>query len=191
MPTHRNIKRYLLASTTVLLALMARIASAAPVTWSTNGHQYEYIAATSISWTDASAAAQAIGTGWNLASITSQAEEDFVVSLITGSIQTNNEVWLGGTDEGIEGTWTWTDGELFLYSDWWAGEPNDFGAGEDYLALKYDNAWHWNDAANSAEDFIIGYIVESTPVPVPPALWLLSSSILGLLGMMRRKSIPA
>ena len=184
-----RFKRNALAAAAVVTLLGAGSAAAAPVQWGGNGHWYEYIPATSITWSDADAAAGLLGAGWNLASITSAAEEAFIVSLITGTISQRTHVWIGGTDAANEGTWTWTDGDPFSYTNWFAGEPNNVGGNEDFLALDFrGSVWQWNDAPDNVftQVPVIGYIVEN-PVPVPAAAWLLASALLGVAGTARRR----
>lgn len=190
MEARKNrVKRSALTAATMLAALGAGGAAAAPVQWlAGNGHWYEFIAAPSITWVDADSAATGLGAGWNLASITTAAEETFIISLITGTIAQRTHVWIGGTDAAIEGTWTWTDGESFFPTNWWGGEPNNSG-NEDYLALDFrGSAWAWNDAPDNVftQVPVIGYIVEN-PVPVPAAVWLLASALLGVAGIARRR----
>ena len=62
-----------------------------PVTWRVedggNGHTYQAVLVPGpegINWTDANAAAESLGNGWHLATITSQEENDFIFSLVTG-----------------------------------------------------------------------------------------------------------
>jgi hypothetical protein len=172
----------------MVAALGTASATAAPVQWGVNGHWYEYIPASSITWSAADIAATGLGAGWNLASITSAAENAFVVSLITGTIAERTHVWIGGTDLATEGTWTWTNGDPFSYTNWWGGEPNNSGD-EDYLALDFrSGSWAWNDAPNNVftQVPVSGYIVEN-PVPVPAAAWLLASALIGIAGIARRR----
>lgn len=186
---HR-IKRNALTAAAMLAALGAGNAAAAPVQW--NGHWYEYIPATNITWSDANSAALLLGTGWNLASITTPAENLFVVSLITAIPSERMHVWIGGTDSASEGTWTWTNGDTFSYTNWWSGEPNNTGD-EDFLAYDFrGSSWAWNDAPNDVHGLypsvvtVGGYIVKN-PVPLPAAAWLLASALLGVAGIARRR----
>ena len=40
--------------------------------------------------------------------------------------------WLGMTDEVVEGIWKWSDTDTKVeVTDWYPGEPQDAGAGED------------------------------------------------------------
>jgi ATP-dependent Lhr-like helicase len=50
-------------------------------------------------------------------------------------------VWIGLTDDAVEGTFAWIDGTPLTFERWWVGEPNDSG-GED----------SWNVRASSAAD---------------------------------------
>jgi len=106
----------------------------------------------------ASARTVCAALGGDLASITSAAENAFVAAQVTPSA-----VWLGGTDAAVEGTWTWSNGDAFGYSNWNTGEPNDAGTGEDCNAMYGPATTHaglWNDAdcANA-----YAYVCERAP----------------------------
>ncbi|XP_076112739.1 perlucin-like protein [Mytilus galloprovincialis] len=54
--------------------------------------------------------------------------------------------WLGATDLGQEGTWTWTLGNQIGYSDWAYGQPdNGNGSSQDCLQLWDDKSYRWDD----------------------------------------------
>jgi hypothetical protein len=90
-----------------------------------------YVAEPRVStWSDARAACGLRGAGWDLATVRSPAENDFVLAL------TGYEVWLGATDEASEGVWVWVgdDAPFFdvdvadagaAFPPWNAGEPNN------------------------------------------------------------------
>jgi VCBS repeat-containing protein len=123
-----------------------------------NGHYYRLVT-TNLSWSSANAAAQ--GDGAYLATITSQAEQNFVAALATG-----NRAWLGGgatDDDTGAGHFTWLTGPeagtAFDYTHWRAGEPNGgFGATEYVHIEGVDDSLNggWNDAPDAAggRDFI-------------------------------------
>ena len=100
--------------------------------------------------------------GWYLATITSSEERDYVLNLIKGLREKNlNGYWLGGSDIGHEGTFTWDNGEEFSYAPWGSGEPNNkdgFGRDEDHLAI-YNNG-KFNDYN---ESYRLGYVLEYDP----------------------------
>ncbi len=111
-----------------------------PVKWSKadggNGHEYLVVVEPrTVSWDQAHEKAQAMGG--HLVTITSMAEEDFVVRLLN-----KDQYWYRAAETGYmrgpwigavqlkgarepDGGWRWVTGEPFLYSDWKRGEPND------------------------------------------------------------------
>ena len=120
-------------------------------------HLYKYVSAPLISW--ASAVTAAIAAGGHLATIGSDAENDFIFSLVG-----NRVAWLGGSDAGHEGQWQWVtdDGSPdFGYTHWAGGEPNNL-LNEDYLATWGNHSW--NDLADNALARLVagldGYVVE-------------------------------
>ena len=107
-----------------------------------------------MSWTQAKAAAESMshqGVPGHLATLTDQAENDWVWNNALPAAGPPQRYWLGGfQDMGspsyVEpgGGWTWVTGEAFTYTNWNPGEPNDFGGLEHFLA--FDNVPTWNDA---------------------------------------------
>jgi hypothetical protein len=73
----------------------------------------------------------------HLVTITSEAEQSLVHSLIQGRI---DGVWIGLSDERIEGTWEWVTGEELRYTNWVNGEPP---IGVDY-AMMHDGSGEWD-----------------------------------------------
>jgi hypothetical protein len=183
-------------------ALAASAASAAPVQWMSgaeaNGHYYELVTAGK-SWADARADAAGrshAGLSGHLATITSQAELDFL-SISVNPAATN--VWLGGSDAAVEGEWRWVDGPeagtLFsnggtavTFANWNSGEPNNSvrgGVGENAL-----EGWFRGDRWNDESAWVSrAYLVEysATPVPVPAAAPLLIGALGGLLALRRKR----
>lgn len=170
------------------LAGMAGIASATPVTWSSNGHEYEVITSGSISWDASRAQAQAMGAGWDLATITSIEEQNFITGLIgpaNGSLQ---EYYIGGLYQN--GSWTWVTGEAFTFTYWGNGEPNG-NINEPRLALdgRYNTPnWGWNDYTGAGSSFVMGFVAERTQaVPEPSTFGLLAFGLLGLGYRFRKR----
>ena len=83
-----------------------------------------------LSWIEASDTCQSLAptgegkplpvTKRHLASITSEAENNFVAALLHEKV-----AWLGGVTLPDEKTWIWTDGSQFVFKNWKGGEPNN------------------------------------------------------------------
>jgi Bacterial Ig-like domain len=164
----KNANEWQSALRTVTFTTASRIARARTVSFalgsakplSSNGHFYENINANAaITWQnarDAAAASRLYGLQGYLATITSAAENTFIVAKV------QNDAWIGAVDDAVEinavinpdyadqaaaeGNWYWVTGpeagQLFFrgapaspvgavngaFTYWAGGEPNDFGA---------------------------------------------------------------
>jgi len=93
-------------------------------------------------------------TSWYGAEFDCQAQGGHLVSMHSinefQTIATKAEMlsmgdfWIGFNDEAIENQFVWTDGTPADFMPWNAGEPNDYGAGED-CAQVYAGNGTWND----------------------------------------------
>eukprot|EP00964_Phaeocystis_antarctica_P036489 scaffold20839_cov43-Phaeocystis_antarctica.AAC.2 len=82
----------------------------------------------SLSWAAADASCQA--AGMQLASVQSAAQNALLLAAAA-----SNTVWIGGNDAAVEGAWVWSPSNTPLtYTNWKAGEPNDYGSGEGCIA---------------------------------------------------------
>jgi hypothetical protein len=175
---------------------LATSAAAAPQQWDGNNHWYDLINVEGgVSFTEALVGASGqtnLGQSGYLATITSQGEHDFVSTNVNPQ---GYPAWLGGSDSVTEGEWLWAAGPDAGsqiggsgYSNWYAGEPNDYGSGEDYLLGWWNNSDQWNDVG--ANKIVNYYVVEFEPsvasVPVPAALPLMIFA-LGGLGVAARR----
>ena len=171
-------------------------APSGPVEWRIedggNGHFYEFVPKTGVTWTQANAASQTKSFGGvqgHLATVTSQDENDFLAAQfghVVGDVG-----WLGGhQDEGQapDAGWHWGTGASVDSTNWSPTEPNDHTGDERYLQMFGPtdlNPWRWNDDEDDSQPpYIDGYFVEY-PVPEPATLGLLS---LGGLALLKRKS---
>ena len=174
-----------------------------------NGHFY-FLTPTTSSWVTSEA--EAVTLGGHLASITSAAEESFLITnfLVDSSSVATKPLWIGLTDAtsglGSKNYSTWTTGEAVTYTDWNdPTEPNNLNGSEDYVALN----WHysfgetgvkgtWDDlplngstanyGGNNARALGPYYgIVEVVPEPATNAL-LGVGMVLGLGSLWRRKA---
>ena len=177
-------------------AIGGSAAHGAPVQWTVgsggNGHYYEFIAGTDISWN--TARGSALSAGGYLATITSAAENTFVAALVTaGGVRG----WLGGSDAAVEGTFRWMDGpeagNLLTYTNFPAGEPNNFGD-EDYLemfgvASAPFGVGQWNDlvlGGTAVNGYVVEYDTLPSSVPEPSTFALALGGLAGWVMLRRR-----
>jgi len=136
MKLNRLHRPLLLAAATALFAISPGKTGLAQ---DFTNHTYQVVPGT-FTWRQARADAQS--RGGHLATITSQAEYNYIRSL---GVLPSASYWLGATDEENEGVWAWVTGEPWSFTAWAAGEPNNLG-NEDYLLSSGNPDNHfWND----------------------------------------------
>jgi alpha-tubulin suppressor-like RCC1 family protein len=134
---------------------------AGPIYNPANGHCY-YLLATN-SWTASEAIA--VNLGGHLVTINDASEQTWVFNTFSTYGGTNRQLWIGLNDLAQKGTYVWASGESLTYSNWYPGEPNNFGAGEDYgmiFPAPDSRAGYWNDADNIASVNATG--LAATPI---------------------------
>lgn len=169
MPSGFTQHRHSVAAIAVVIAVMSgaqALADSAVVTNSANGRSYKRFDSP-VTWQQAKAGCDSRGA--HLATLTTQQENDFVLTqFVLGSTEASQGVWLGGTDEQLEGTWRWITGEPWAFQSWNGGEPNDGGGsggtgGEDYLIAAGVTGGLWNDAGGpglGATQNLLSYVCE-------------------------------
>ncbi len=186
-------KMAIIAGTVLIIAVSS--ATADPIQWDTasggNGNWYELVLQPGLTWEEANSAANTLGGGWHLATVTSAMENDFLDSLlnpgppsfeascITSSLvgKVCEGIWLGGfSSSNSANDWQWVTGEAFSFSDWGPFEP--FGNGDRLEIAEFRDRGEfiaWNDVPGSRTR-TMGYIVEreaSLPVSEPYTILLM------------------
>ena len=132
-----------------------------------NGHTY-VLYPNETDWESANYICKMLGG--HLATVTSDAEHNEIVSMIPSS-DSKTGYWLGGFDTaGDNTTWSWVTGETFdeSFSEtmWHSGEPSDSSE----QALEYykkSGQWRWNDEASTSTER--GFVLELDACYVPVA----------------------
>lgn len=65
-------------------------------------------------------------------------------------------LWMGATDEKVEGVWIWIDGTTMVYTAWLQGEPSNHDGSEHYLLCAKGG---WSDHPKNST-YVVGYICE-------------------------------
>lgn len=170
------LAKLLLGSAVSLLTIAsANVAQAASFTF---GDRRYFLSDTFGSWTTAQT--QAESAGGHLVTITSQAEQDFLVNAFGGV----DLLWIGFTDRLVEGKFQWIDGETATYTNWAEGEANNemvFG-GEDYAVMNWTQPGLWNDLPDDVWKRQLRGIIEVPLAQVPEPSGILATVGLGFLG---------
>ena len=208
-----NIKQIFAPSLVALLGVgTPGITSATPIYWDPgvggNGHYYERILSSNLSWSQANATANGLtynSLSGHLVAITSAEEQAFLQSNLT--LSGNLRFWLGGYQDTTApdyaepaGGWQWVTGETFSYANWnqsatpSQNQPNNYnGYPENFLATFF-NAWKWNDLIDyplpifGTGEQPIGFVVEYQAVPEPASSVLIGFGLAALGAWRLRRS---
>ena len=184
------LRRALVFSAALLVADTARAVAIAPSHFGPvmgfGGNYYQLVEFDErITWHDAvdSAAALSyspepgVALSGHLGTITSQAEQVAVESLLPPEFGPRERVWLGGSQNSLgpepDGGWSWITGEDWDFTYWDSSEPNNSPNGEDFLNIKvgdvsFETWGRWNDdLAHSPFAPAYGALVEFEGVVVP------------------------
>lgn len=134
---------------------------AGPIENPTNGHLYYAVSANS--WTGAEAEAQSLGG--HLVTINDETENNWIWETFAPLV--GGPLWIGLSDADEEGTFVWSSGQSFTYSNWWCRsetdcEPNGLTDAEDYVEM---NNYVWNDNTNAPQFVGIVEVEEEQPTP--------------------------
>jgi Lectin C-type domain len=162
-----------------VLFLGSSLCNAIPMQWAANGHYYDVVTSSGvITWSEAEVAARVLswqGFQGHLATITSQAENNFIRGILPSQTFQYPTCWIGGFQApgSLEpnGGWGWVTGELWVYGNWAAGEPSNSPPGEGFLEI-YANqgSWwgQWNDNYDASGYNNTRYVVEYEAAQVVP-----------------------
>ena len=121
--------------------------SGCPNGWSTLESTCFRFYTTNLDWP--TARQRCVVLGGDLASPANQAQQNLLQSLISGY----GSAWIGVNDRATEGSWRTADGQLISYSKWCAGEPNDYGGGEDCVETTGNSCWNDHQCTQSRPYF--------------------------------------
>lgn len=175
---------------------------ASPVGDIYNGHRYVIVNLPSgeMGWNAAKAAAE--DAGGQLVTINDKDEQQWLID----TFGTQTLFWIGyfqdTTDPDYKEPnkgWKWVSGEASAYTNWAPGEPNngivagrDLFSPENYAVMNQNinnekKGW-WNDVGPRSPDWsTVTMGIAEVVVPIPAAIWLFSSGLLGIA--LIRKSV--
>lgn len=104
-----------------------------------------------LTWT--AAQARCVREGGHLASVQSLEENQFLDGLRRLDSSSEKTVWIGGTDIDAEGSWLWSDGSAWKYTNWHSEEPNNSGGSEDCVQIREGGEWN-DDSCSKTRTFI-------------------------------------
>lgn len=118
-----------------------------------------------VTWNEAKSKCQALGG--HLVTVESEQENTFLHSLLRKSDK--DWIWLGATDQEVEGKWVWIDGTAMRYNRWLDGQPNNDAAGgwpENYTAMDRSGFWwdvpddRFSNSAKYGDQLKSGFVCE-------------------------------
>jgi len=146
-------------------------------TWQNNGHIYEAVAVTGLTWPQANDMANGMsyydgsGNYWyaHLLTVTSADENSFIVNNFAPQIAAM--YFLGGHQISFgnepAGGWAWVTGEEWSYTNWGANEPNN-QYGTEQIIHFWNPQGGWNDHQiywTGAGGFIVEYEMQDPSAP--------------------------
>jgi uncharacterized repeat protein (TIGR03803 family) len=147
---------------------------AGPITNQANGHLYFFLGTGS--WVEAEAAALSIGG--HLATVRSQAENDWIYATFGNFQGTSSSVLIGlydtdpldnSTNRVVrQGEFAWISGEPVTYANWWTNEPDNAGDLGEFYGMIWGgfgsaDCGYWNDISD--DQGILNGLAEITLSP--------------------------
>ena len=120
--------------------------------WEKNGNHCYFWSTVSKTWDESEEICK--GKGAHLASVTSKATDDYITAESRDKF-----TWIGGSDKESEGTWKWSDGSTWEFTNWGTigrnrvQQPNNR---PNQHCLEYQREdWKWNDNhCNTQRNFV-------------------------------------
>ena len=105
--------------------------SACPQGWEPRGDSCYFWSLAAETWDDAEDSCKALNS--HLASVPSSSIRKYILN----SMKRKNiyKLWLGGNDKNKEGIWEWADCNIFGFTSWASGEPNNAGKKEHCMEM--------------------------------------------------------
>ena len=111
-----------------------------------NGSSY-YCSMSNATWTDAQSIAESYG-GY-LAVINTEEENNFLASFLV-----TQSAFIGLSDRDWESEFNWVNGDPISYQNWYPGQPNDYGVGQDCVELLYTGQWN-DQYCHKSQEYIM------------------------------------
>ena len=125
-----------------------------------------------LTWKEAKAEAESMGG--HLATFNSEQEWDAMVAEVGLTNISNDNIWLGATDEVEEGVWKWVTGEPVTYNRWDEGQP-DGKTNQHYMLIWAATGARWDDMElNGYGNVALRYFL--LELPSTPSFTLTSGS---------------
>jgi hypothetical protein len=137
-----------------------------PATNPANGHVYYLLEYNS--WRACEQVA--IALGGHLATVNNEAEQNWILSTFGSFGGAPRHLWIGLSDEQVEGTFVWANGDASTYRHWDSGEPNNYASDTGHQPFARVNApnhpsagWWWDVSGRVANN--AAGVVEVVPGP--------------------------
>ncbi|XP_041036051.1 C-type lectin domain family 17, member A-like isoform X1 [Carcharodon carcharias] len=156
--TELNGKFQKLSETAQSLCPMLRSCSAeslCPSGWEDHNHHCYRFSTDTVNWDSAKQQCESLNS--HLIIINTEQEQKSIENY-------PGDYWIGLTDRGSEGNWTWVDGTPVSFTQWYGGEPNNWNDHENCAFIRRTD---WNDVSCTDQ---FRFICEKRALPcVEPA----------------------
>uniref|UniRef100_A0A087XIX5 C-type lectin domain-containing protein n=1 Tax=Poecilia formosa TaxID=48698 RepID=A0A087XIX5_POEFO len=107
-----------------------------------NNRCFQYVA-NNMTWAEAERNCLTLGA--NLASVHNSNEYNQIQTLIFTASRDSKETWIGGSNAQEDNIWLWSDGNLFSYTNWCRGQPDNTRGMQHCLQMNYSGGKCWDD----------------------------------------------